>query len=330
MEHLWLSKSQSGFLKPKHFYPAWGDSSMDFTPTAKLRSLSGLRHCSSPSHKHGSRELMVSERNNVPTSNDAFWVSGRASFLNLRTITSELVLKEKFKQNKMGMMAGKHSEILSEETECWPEALVQSLNDCKTHQTSPDWQHIQRPWQLSSNGAHLGYCLLSREGGSEEQQPAGLFPQGLTKSVSWTPPPGAFPHGDQHRECFPSISSMPSGWGKALLFIRRNSGSRGCVFACVLPSYFSAPSSVCTPVSSTSQGALRNLCPPSSSSGDRAETAGPPPRVSYLAQRFPAEVICPRISLAATQCHLCRQPNPATAGKFGHSVGWTCRCNIIQ
>lgn len=132
--------------------------------------------------QRSSRELTASERDAVPTSNDVFWVSGRASFLNLRAITSEIVLEEKFKQNKMGMMAGNHSEILSEEPECWPEAAVQSLNDCKTHQTSPDWQHIplppgQRPRQLSSDSAHLDRCLLSRKSGSEEQQPAGLCPQ---------------------------------------------------------------------------------------------------------------------------------------------------------
>lgn len=163
---------------------------MDFTPTAKTRSLSsGLRCCSCLRHKHGSRELTVSERDTVPTSNDVFWVSGRASFLNLRTITSEIVLEEKFKQNKMGMMAGNHSEILSEEPECWPEAAVQSLNNCETHQTSPDWQHIslphptpsQRPRQLSSDGAHLDHCLLSKKSGSEEQQPAGLCPQSSLK-----------------------------------------------------------------------------------------------------------------------------------------------------
>lgn len=102
----------------------------------------------------------MSERDTVPTSNDVFWVSGRASFLNLRTITSEIVLEEKFKQNKMGMMAGNHSEILSEEPECWPEAAVQSLNNCETHQTSPDWQHISPPphSQPETSAALLGWC----------------------------------------------------------------------------------------------------------------------------------------------------------------------------
>lgn len=85
------------------------------------------------------------ESSTVPTSNNVLCVSGRASFLNLRTIMSKIVLKEKFKQNKMGTMAGNHSEILSEEPECWPEAVVQSLNDCETHQTSRDWQHIPLP-----------------------------------------------------------------------------------------------------------------------------------------------------------------------------------------
>lgn len=243
---------------------------MDFTPTAKMRSLSGLRHCSSPRHKHGSRELTVSKRDTVPTSNDVFWVSGRASFLNLRTITSQIVLEEKFKQNKMGTMAGNRSEILSEEPECWPEAAVQSLNDCETHhQTSLDWQHIallagQRPRQLSSDGAHLDRCLLFRKSGSEEQQPAGLCPQGSLKLSACDTPLPAWGPGLQHGECFRSgvllsPSSMPSGLGKALLFIRRNSRSRGCVFSRVLPSFFSAPGSVCAPVcrASTSWGAPR-------------------------------------------------------------------------
>lgn len=106
----------------------------------------------------GSRELTASKRDAVPTSNDVFWVSGRASFLNLRAITSKIVLEEKFKQNKMGMMAENHSEILSEEPECWPEAAVQSLNDCKTHQTSLDWQHIPLPPPAETSAALLKRC----------------------------------------------------------------------------------------------------------------------------------------------------------------------------
>lgn len=57
-----------------------------------------------------------------PNQERCFLLSGRASFLNLRTIMTEIVLEEEFKQNKMGTMAGNHSEILSNEPQCWLEA----------------------------------------------------------------------------------------------------------------------------------------------------------------------------------------------------------------
>lgn len=131
---------------------------MDLTRAAKRRSLSGLRRCSSPRLERGSRELTVSKRDTAPNSNDVFWVSGRASFLNLRTITSKIVLEEKFKQNKMGMMAGNHSEILSEEPECWPGAAVQSSNNCETHQTSPAWRHVPRSPRPETVAALPRWC----------------------------------------------------------------------------------------------------------------------------------------------------------------------------
>lgn len=213
---------------------------MGFTPTAKLRSLPGLRHCSSPRHKHGSRALTGRERDTAPASNDAFCVSGRASFLNLRTITSELVLKEKFKQNKMRTMAGKHSEILSEETECWPEAVAQSSNDCETRQTSPDWQHSRRPWQLSSSGAHLHRALLSRESGTEEQQPAGLFPRGSPKASAGHPHPEPSGVGPalRHREASPASPPCPQAGQSPALRSEKQRG-RGCFLSLCHP--FSQP-----------------------------------------------------------------------------------------
>lgn len=102
---------------------------------------------------------------------------------------------------------------------------------------------------------------------------------------------------------------MPSGSGKALLFIRRNSHSRGYVFSCVLPSFFSARDlSALLLAEPPPPGEPLETCAPQAawvgtSLGHQTRTAqGVPP-----GQEFPAELICPQGHLAATQCHLCLQ-----------------------
>lgn len=98
---------------------------MNLPGTAQTRSQPGLGGCSSLRHKCGSGEFTASERDkgHSPNQQRCFLVSGRASFLNLRTITTKIVLEEEFKQNRMGTMAGNHSEILSNEPACWLEAV---------------------------------------------------------------------------------------------------------------------------------------------------------------------------------------------------------------
>lgn len=197
-------------------------------------------------------------------------------------------------------MAGNHSEILSKEPECWPEAAEpgrlrdpSDLPGLAAHPRRPG----QRPRQRCSRCPSAS--LLSRKSGSEEQQPAGLCP-GAHSIVCLSPHPA--PKGESG--ALPSPPPVPSGSGKVLLFIRRSSRSRGFVFSCVLPSFFSAPGPVCAPVPepSTSPGALRH----SPSLGQQDSEPGLP-RVSRLAQRFPAQLISPQGHLAATWCHLCVQ-----------------------
>lgn len=267
----------------------------------------------------------MSRRDTVPNSNDVFWVSGRASFLNLRTITSEIVLKEKFKQNKMGTMAGNHSEILSEEPKCWPGGSGAELerlrdpSDLPRLAAHPSLPPLARDLGSSPPTVPIWIALCFRGKAAQRSNSHQVLSPRAHQNCRLAPPTRAFPHGDQlcRTERFPSgvlLSplSMPSGLGKALLFIRRKSRSRGYVFSRVLPSFFSAPGSVCAPVcrAPTSRAAPRDLCPAGSTSGDVAGTAGhragtaqgvPP------GQEFPAELTCPQGHLAATWCHLCSQ-----------------------
>lgn len=221
----------------------------------------------------------------------------------------------------MGTMAGNHSEILSNEPECWLEAAEPGrLHD------PPDLPglaaHPCPPPTPETSAALLTRCpsasLLSRKSSSEEQQPSGLCP-GDHCIVCLTPHPAL----EGESGALLSPPSVPSGLGKVLLLIRRSSHSKGFVFSCILPSFFSAPGPLRAPVPelSTSSGVLRH-----SLSLEQQDNKPGLPRMSHLAQGFSAELISPQGNLVATWCNFCVQtalPHHCRALLDTHGVGIT-------
>lgn len=118
-----------------------------------------------------------------PNQERCFLLSGRASFLNLRTITTEIVLEEEFKQNKMGTMAGTHSEILSNEPERWLEAAepgqLRDTSDPPGLAACPCPPRRQRPRHYCSHRAQLHPCFPGKVAPSSSSQQR--FAPGLAK-----------------------------------------------------------------------------------------------------------------------------------------------------